>query len=144
MKFRGKRALRAAFPGDTSIVQVRIITKQDGEIDVEGPVSEDEATAIFKLAAGSPSDTRAEEAAVVEAAMAWEHWANLPASECTPAAFRNLRLAGDTLAATLRLRLSRCRPAHGIESRLATTESTFRCASTAAANCAALRAKRGG
>ena len=70
MKFRGKRALRAAFPGDTSIVQVRIITKQDGEIDVEGPVSEDEATAIFKLAAGSPSDTRAEEAAVVEAAMA--------------------------------------------------------------------------
>lgn len=72
MKFRGKRALRAAFPGDTSIVQVRIITKQDGEIDVEGPVSEDEATAIFKLAAGSPLDTRAEEAACVEAAMAWE------------------------------------------------------------------------
>lgn len=40
----------------------------------------------------------AEERAVVEAAMAWEHWANLPASESTPATFKNLRLAGDRLA----------------------------------------------
>ena len=89
MKFRGKRALRAAFPGDTSIVQVRIITKQDGEIDVEGPVSEDEATAIFKLAAGSPSDTRAEEAAVVEAAMViYEAYAMSEAEKIGPAFFR--------------------------------------------------------
>lgn len=70
MKFRGKRALRVEFPGDTSIAQVRIITRQDGEIDVEGPVSEDEAATIFKLAAGTATDTRAEEAAVVEAALA--------------------------------------------------------------------------
>ena len=99
MKFRGKRALRAAFPGDTSIVQVRIITKQDGEIDVEGPVSEDEATAIFKLAAGSPSDTRAEEAAVVEAAMAWERWRSSP-RPAPKSTVRELALAGNRLAAT--------------------------------------------
>ena len=98
MKFRGKRALRAAFPGDTSIVQVRIITKQDGEIDVEGPVSEDEATAIFKLAAGSPLDTRAEEAACVEAAMAWDRWRSSP-RPAPKSTFRELALAGNRLAA---------------------------------------------
>lgn len=114
MKFRGKRALRAAFPGDTSIVQVRIITKQDGEIDVEGPVSEDEATAIFKLAAGSPSDTRAEEAAVVEAAMAWE------AADAALCKNRN----------------------EAQEDNLATIECSTRY--KALQTCAALRAKRGG
>lgn len=51
MKFRGYKALRVQFPKG-SIVQVRMLTERDNWIEVEGPVSEDEAKEILRLAIG--------------------------------------------------------------------------------------------
>lgn len=51
MKFRGFKALRAEFPAG-SVVQVRLLTKGDSWIEVEGPISEADAVALIKLAIG--------------------------------------------------------------------------------------------
>ena len=52
MKFMGRRALRAKFPKAECIVQVRIITERNSTIDVEGPIGDDDATRILRLAMG--------------------------------------------------------------------------------------------
>ena len=59
MKFRGYKALRAEFP-EGSIVQVRLLTKQDNWVEVEGPISEPDARLLLRLAIG-PIGSKAEE-----------------------------------------------------------------------------------
>lgn len=54
MKFRGYKALRAQFP-QGSVVQVKLLTKGNNWVEVEGPMSEEDATALLKLAIG-PTD----------------------------------------------------------------------------------------
>ena len=55
MKFRGYKALRAQFPSG-SIVQVKLLTAKDNWIEVEGPISEEDAQALLKLAIGSTDE----------------------------------------------------------------------------------------
>jgi len=52
MKFLGLRALKAKFSKAESIVQVRVVTKNRNVIEIEGPVSEEEASQIIKLSMG--------------------------------------------------------------------------------------------
>jgi hypothetical protein len=52
VKFLSLSALKAKFFKADSIVQVRILTKMRSVIEIEGPVSEAEATQILKFAMG--------------------------------------------------------------------------------------------
>lgn len=52
MKFLSLRALKAKFSKANSIVQVRVVTKNRNVIEIEGPISETEASAIIKLSIG--------------------------------------------------------------------------------------------
>lgn len=56
MRFQQWRALRSKFPNAEAIVQVRIITKMNSTMDIEGPISEEVAGRIFALAAGTEVD----------------------------------------------------------------------------------------
>ncbi len=50
MRFLSIKGLKEKFADAESIVQVRILTKMRSVIEVEGPVSEEDAAAILKLA----------------------------------------------------------------------------------------------
>lgn len=56
MKFRGFKALRAEFP-QGSVVQVKLLTERDSWIEVEGPISAEDAQALLKLAIGPTDET---------------------------------------------------------------------------------------